>query len=33
MGVSQFSLSSIVATVCFFIGGLIASFFIIPLFF
>ena len=33
MGVSQFSLSSIVATVCFFIGGLFASYVLIPLIF
>lgn len=33
MGVSQLATSSIVATVCFFIGGLIATFFIIPLIF
>jgi uncharacterized membrane protein YedE/YeeE len=33
MGVSQFSISSIIATVCFFIGGLIASYGIIPFIF
>ena len=33
MGVSQFSISSIVATVCFFIGGLFASYILIPLVF
>jgi len=33
MGVSQFSLSSIVSTVCFFIGGLFASLVLIPLLF
>lgn len=33
MGVSQFSISSIVATICFFIGGLFASFVLIPLLF
>jgi len=31
MGVSQFSVSSIIATVCFFIGGLIASYILIPI--
>jgi len=30
MGVSQFALSSILATICFFIGGLIGSFFVVP---
>jgi hypothetical protein len=30
MGVSQFALSSIIATICFFIGGLIGSFFVVP---
>jgi uncharacterized membrane protein YedE/YeeE len=33
MGVSQFATSSILATVSFFIGGLIGSFFINPLIF
>lgn len=31
MGVSQFSLSSIVTTICFFIGGLIATYFLLPI--
>ena len=30
MGVSQFAVSSILATICFFIGGLIGSFFVVP---
>lgn len=30
MGVSQFALSSILATICFFIGGLIGSFLVVP---
>ena len=30
MGVSQFALSSILATICFFIGGLIGSYFVVP---
>ncbi|MEY4603932.1 MAG: hypothetical protein RIT43_1224 [Bacteroidota bacterium] len=30
MGVSQFAFSSILATVCFFIGGLLGSYFIVP---
>ena len=33
MGVAQFSVSSLVATVCFFIGGLFASYVLIPLIF
>ena len=30
MGCSQFALSSILATICFFIGGLIGSYFVVP---
>jgi uncharacterized membrane protein YedE/YeeE len=30
MGCSQFALSSILATICFFIGGLVGSYFIVP---
>jgi uncharacterized membrane protein YedE/YeeE len=30
MGVSQFALSSILATICFFIGGMIGSYFVVP---
>ena len=33
MGISQFSISSFVATICFFIGGLFASYVLIPLLF
>ena len=33
MGMSQFSLSSFVSTICFFIGGLISSYFLIPILF
>lgn len=33
MGVAQFSKASIVATICFFIGGLVGSYFINPLLF
>ena len=33
MGISQFSVSSIVSTVCFFIGGLFVSYFVIPFIF
>lgn len=33
MGVSQFSVSSIVSTVCFFIGGLFVSYIVIPFLF
>jgi uncharacterized membrane protein YedE/YeeE len=33
MGVAQFSISSLIATVCFFIGGLFASYVLIPLIF
>jgi hypothetical protein len=33
MGISQFSISSLVATVCFFIGGMIASYVLIPFIF
>lgn len=32
MGLSQLSLSSFVTTICFFIGGLIASYLLIPIF-
>lgn len=31
MGISQFSLSSVITTVCFFIGGMIAVHFVLPL--
>jgi uncharacterized membrane protein YedE/YeeE len=30
MGCSQFALSSILATICFFVGGLIGSYFVVP---
>lgn len=33
MGISQFSISSLVSTVCFFIGGMVASYVLIPLIF
>jgi uncharacterized membrane protein YedE/YeeE len=33
MGMSQFSLASFVSTICFFIGGLISSYLLIPIFF
>jgi uncharacterized membrane protein YedE/YeeE len=33
MGMSQFSIASFVSTICFFIGGLISSFYIIPIIF
>jgi uncharacterized membrane protein YedE/YeeE len=33
MGMSQFSLASLVSTICFFIGGLISSYLLIPIFF
>lgn len=33
MGISQFSLASIVSTICFFIGGSISSYLLIPIFF
>jgi uncharacterized membrane protein YedE/YeeE len=33
MGMSQFSVASLVSTICFFIGGLISSHYLIPVFF
>lgn len=33
MGISQFSVSSLIATVCFFIGGLFITYFVIPFLF